>query len=95
MKVDHNTIAHLERLAKLKFSEEEKGKMLQDFEKIVGFVDQLNELDTTGIDPQVYVNEEFDHYRKDEAEILVSKEEALKNAAKKDSFYIRVPKVLK
>jgi aspartyl-tRNA(Asn)/glutamyl-tRNA(Gln) amidotransferase subunit C len=95
MKIDKNTIDHLEHLAKLNFSEQEKESMLKDFEKIVGFVDSLNELDTEGVEPKIYVNDEFDKLREDKAENIYTREEALKNAPKKDSFYIRVPKVKK
>lgn len=95
MKVDKDTLSHLENLAKLNFSDAEKDKMVGDFEKIVGFVDKLNELDTDGVEPKIYVNDEFDNLREDIAIATTTTKEALKNSPKKDTFYIRVPKVLK
>lgn len=95
MKVDLKTIEHLAHLSKLEFSDNEKQEMLSDFDKMLGFVGKLDELDITDIKPKIYVNDEFDHLRKDTPEDKFSREEVLENAPQKDSYYFRVPKVLK
>ena len=69
--------------------------MVKDFQKIVHFVDKLKEVDTEGVKPLVYVNENVTNVlRKDEPGEMVSKEDALKNAPEKDSNF-KIPNVLK
>jgi len=96
MKVDKKTVERLAKLSKLEFSEKEKEDMVKDFQKIVHFVDKLKELDTEGVKPLVYVNENVTNVlREDIPGDIVSKEDALKNAPIKDTNYIKIPNVLK
>tara|TARA_B100001142_G_C14030876_1_gene538061 strand:- start:98 stop:469 length:372 start_codon:yes stop_codon:yes gene_type:complete len=96
MKIDKKTVERLAELSKLEFSEKEKEGMVQDFQKIVHFVDKLKELDTEGVKPLVYVNENVTNVlREDSPGELVSREDALKNAPVKDTNYIKIPNVLK
>ncbi len=96
MKINKSTVERLAELSKLDFSEKEKEEMVKDFKKIVGFVDQLREVDTEGVEPLIYVNETSTNImRDDKVEKMLSREDALKNAPNKDTSYIRVPKVLK
>ena len=93
--VDDKLIAHLSRLAKLKFDKESSEKMKSDLKTILGFVDRLSEVDTEGIEPLVYMSEEVNVLRSDEIAYEVSQENALKNAPQKDSDYFKVPIILK
>lgn len=94
MKLDLQTVEKLAELAKLEFTEEEKAELLNDLNRILEFMDKLNELDTTGVEPLVYMNDEVNVLRADEVIQELTHEEALLNAPKKDSDYFRVPKVL-
>lgn len=94
MKLDLQTVEKLAELAKLEFTEEEKAELLNDLNRILEFMDKLNELDTTGVEPLVYMNDEVNVLRVDEVIQELTHEEALLNAPKKDSDYFRVPKVL-
>ncbi|MGB0427717.1 MAG: Asp-tRNA(Asn)/Glu-tRNA(Gln) amidotransferase subunit GatC [Flavobacteriales bacterium] len=95
MKIDLKTIEHLAHLSKLEFSEDEKQTMLQDFENMLGFVSKLEEIDLSGVEPKIYVNDETNYLREDVENQSITREEALKNAPQKDDYYIRVPKVIK
>ena len=96
MKIDKSTVERLAKLSKLEFSEQEKIEMVEDFKKMVGFVDKLKEVDTEGVEPLIYINEDVTNVmREDKVEGMLSVEDALKNAPEKDSSYIKVPKVLK
>ena len=88
-------VERLADLAKLEFDEESKKAIEKDLEKIIGFVDKLGEVDTEGVEPLVYVNDDVNVLREDEAKQEITQDEALKNAPLKDSDYIKVPKVLK
>ena len=83
----------LSKLARLSFEGEEKEKIKNDLNRIVGFMDTLNELDTDGYEPLIYMNQEVNRLREDEITTTLEKDEILKNAPKKDSDYFRIPKV--
>lgn len=95
MKISKEEVEKLAHLARLEFSEEEKLSMQADMDKILGFVDKINELDLEGVEPLVYLNEDRNIMRADKVEQNISKEDALRNSPAKDSDYFRVPKVLK
>jgi aspartyl-tRNA(Asn)/glutamyl-tRNA(Gln) amidotransferase subunit C len=63
-------------------------------EKIINFMDALNSVDTSGVEPLIFMSDEVNVLREDVAIDTISKNDALKNAPKKDSDYIRIPKVL-
>jgi aspartyl-tRNA(Asn)/glutamyl-tRNA(Gln) amidotransferase subunit C len=63
-------------------------------EKIINFMDALNSVDTSGVEPLIFLSDEVNVLREDVAIDTISKNDALKNAPKKDSDYIRIPKVL-
>ena len=95
MKVDKILVDKVARLANLEFDEAAKEKMVSDMDKIISFIDKLEELDTDSIQPLVYMSEETNVLRGDEVGEHSTKEDALKNAPQKDSDYFKVPKVLK
>tara|TARA_B110000977_G_C10904713_1_gene426762 strand:- start:57 stop:347 length:291 start_codon:yes stop_codon:yes gene_type:complete len=95
MKVNDKLVERLAHLSRLEFDAEAKIKMKSDFEKILVFVDQLESVDTDGIEPLVYMSNETNVLRIDKVKGEVSQQDALKNAGGKDTDYIRVPKVIK
>lgn len=94
MEITDKTIDKLAELARLNFEGERKDAMKKDLERMLNFVDKLNELDTTGVQPLVYMTNEPLVLRKDEIGLELTQEQALKNAPSKDSDYFKVPKVL-
>ncbi len=95
MQVDDALIDKLSKLAMLQFSEEEKGEIKSDLEKMIGFVDKLKELDTTGVEPLLHMSDNTDILREDVPGNMVNREDALKNAPLHDDQYFKVPKVIK
>ena len=94
MSTDIQTIRGLAHLARLEFNETKEQEMLSDLNKILNWMDKLGELNTDHVEPLIHMSEEVNVMREDLAQNTVSHEEALLNAPKKDSDYIRVPKVL-
>ncbi len=94
MKVDKDTIDRVAALAKLRFNEEEKENVREELSKIITFCEKLNEIDTEGVEPLIFLGEEINIFRDDEPVLEITKEEALKNAPQKDSDYFKVPKFL-
>ena len=95
MKVNNKLIQDISKLSKLKFNASEQEKMKADLEKILHFVDKLNEIETEGVDPLIYMSDEVNVLRKDVISESTSQKDALKNAPEKDSDYFKVPTVLK
>ncbi|RIJ36998.1 Asp-tRNA(Asn)/Glu-tRNA(Gln) amidotransferase subunit GatC [Pontibacter oryzae] len=94
MSTDIQTIRKIAHLARLEFNEEKEQAVLQDLNKILNWVDKLRELDTDNIEPLIHMSEEVNVLREDEVRNTITHDEALLNAPKKDSDYIRVPKVM-
>jgi aspartyl-tRNA(Asn)/glutamyl-tRNA(Gln) amidotransferase subunit C len=94
MKITDAIVDKVAGLAKLEFKGAEKDAIKQDMERILDFMDQLNEVDTEGVEPLKYVTEGTLDLRKDETHTEITKTEALSNAPSKDSDYFKVPKVL-
>ena len=93
-KIDTKMVDELAHLARLEFNEESKKEILNDLNRMLSFVDKLNELDTENEKPLIYMTDEKNILREDEPEITVTQKEALKNAPKKDSDYFKTPKVI-
>ena len=95
MKVTEEMVDKIARLARLKFDESEKEGIRADLEKMIAFVEKLNELDTTGVEPLIHMSESVNILRDDEVRGSISREEALSNAPDTDGTYFRVPKVIR
>ena len=95
MEVNNKLIQDIAKLSKLKFDDSAEEKMKVDLEKMLDFVDKLNEIDTEGVDPLIYMSEEVNVLREDKVTEETSQKDALKNAPEKDSDYFKVPTVLK
>ncbi len=95
MEIDDKLVEKLAKLSKLEIAAEEKTKLKANFGKIIDLVDKLQEINTDGVEPLIYLTENKNILRKDVVENMVDKVEALKNAPDKDSDYFKVPKVLK
>ena len=94
MKIDKETVDKLSTLAKLEFENEAKDGIINDLNRVLTFIDKLNELNTEGVEPLVYMTDEVNVMREDEVRVEISQQEALKNAPEKDSDYFRVHKVI-
>lgn len=93
--VTEELVEKLSLLARLKFGDEEKLFIKDDLEKMIRFIDKLNEIDTSDVKPLLHLNEDINIFRKDQVELMCSKEDALKNTSLKDETYFKVPKVIK
>jgi aspartyl-tRNA(Asn)/glutamyl-tRNA(Gln) amidotransferase subunit C len=94
MEVNNELLDHIAHLARLSFEGEEKEAIKQDMKNITDFMNKLEELDTSDVEPLMFMLDEINVLREDVADQKISHEEALKNAPKKDSDYFRIPKVL-
>ncbi|MBK8549872.1 MAG: Asp-tRNA(Asn)/Glu-tRNA(Gln) amidotransferase subunit GatC [Ignavibacteria bacterium] len=94
MSVTINDVDKIAKLAKLRFAEDEKIKLQKDLNKILEYIDQLNELKLDDVEPLENINETENVLRKDEMFKWLTTEEALKNAPSKTGKFFKVPKVM-
>jgi len=95
MEVNDALVEKLANLSMLHFDETEKASIKKDLERMISFVEKLNELDTTGVAPLLHLSENVNVLRDDEVKGSISREEGLKNAALHDEQFFKVPKVIK
>lgn len=93
-KIDIKTVDEIAHLARLEFNDEAKNGIVNDMNRMLAFVDKLNELDTDKTEPLIYMTDETNVLRADEPQITVTQDAALKNAPVRDSDYFKVPKVI-
>ncbi len=93
-KINQDTVDKLATLSRLEFNGKEKEEIINDLNRMLDFVSKLNEVDTTNVEPLIYMNDSTNVLREDEVKQILSQKEALSNAPKKDSDYFKVPKVV-
>lgn len=94
MKITDEKIDQLAHLSRLEFNDEAKARIKTDLENILVLCEKLNEVDTEGIEPLIYMTDTMNNTREDVVEQVFTKDEILRNAPGKDSDYFRVPKVI-
>jgi aspartyl-tRNA(Asn)/glutamyl-tRNA(Gln) amidotransferase subunit C len=95
MQVDPTLVNHLAHLSRLNVAPEKMDKLVQDMQDLVGFVEQLNALDTTGIKPLMHMGQAYNVLRQDQVKGSITNQEALSNAPEAVAPYFKVPKVIR
>jgi aspartyl-tRNA(Asn)/glutamyl-tRNA(Gln) amidotransferase subunit C len=110
MKVTEKDVTYVADLANLELSTEERTDMVRDLNSILDYIERLNELDTSNVEPMAQVSDRYGvdeskrsserfayTYREDVVEGLrksLSQDAALENAPDADGTFFRVPKVI-
>ncbi len=94
MNIDKETVDKIAHLARLEVTDSERSELVQDMGKILDFMAKLNEVDTAGVEPLVYMTEFANMVREDVVKQYITHEDALKNAPKHDTDYFKVAKVI-
>lgn len=80
-------VKHIAKLANLPLTSEEEEKYSEQLSKILEYVEQLNLVDTSGVEPTFNVSGQSNVMRADETEAALSQEDALSNAPKKENGF--------
>src|SRR3954451_13819501 len=107
MKIAEKDVAYVADLAHLDLTAEERARMVKDLNSILGYIDQMNELDTSNVPPMAQVSDRFGTdakkqgseriayaMREDEVRASLPHDLALANAPYKDENFVKVPKVI-
>ena len=95
MEVTNQLIDKLAHLSRLTFGEAEKEGIKEDLQKMISFIEKLNQIDTTNVEPQMFMSNEINIYREDVVKGSISRESGLLNAPIKGDVFFKVPKVIK
>jgi aspartyl-tRNA(Asn)/glutamyl-tRNA(Gln) amidotransferase subunit C len=87
-------VQYVARLARLSFTPDEQEHMARDLSRIIGYMQQLEEVDTSEVAPMEHVLDRVDVFREDVKQTRISHEEALSNAPDTDGDHFRVPRVI-
>lgn len=94
MSVTKEDVKKIAELARLEFSDSEIVNYTTEMNKILGYVEKLNELDTNNVDPLSHPIENTNIFREDKTKSSTDREKALGNAPDKTSEHFKVPKVI-
>ena len=95
MEVNDALVENLCKLACLEFDEAGRQDIKKDLQKMIGFVEKLDELDLQDTEPLLFMGEETNVLREDIPENPLNRSDALKNAPMADQQYFKVPQVVK
>jgi aspartyl-tRNA(Asn)/glutamyl-tRNA(Gln) amidotransferase subunit C len=93
-KITRKEVEQVARLARLELAEEEKERMTSQLDSILGYIEKLNELDTTHVEPTTTVIPMLSVMRDDEVRPSLTQDEALANAPDREDVYFRVPRII-
>lgn len=91
MKIEIEKVA---RLARLELSEEEKKRFGQQLDQVLTYMEQLNRLDTSGVEPTSHAIPLVNVFREDEVTASLPREEILRNAPDQEEGYFKVPRII-
>lgn len=95
MEITENVFDQLAHLSRLQFTNAERAEIKTDLQRMISFVEKLNEVDTTGVAPLLHMSNAINVWREDKVTATTDREQALLNApGHKDGFF-QVPKVIK
>ncbi len=94
MKVTENDVKVVASLSRLNISPEESAEVIAQLDKFLTYVENLQSIDTTKIEPTTYAVPMQNVFRADEVKPSLARELALSNAPLKDDGYFKVPRVL-
>lgn len=94
MKITRQEVEHVARLARLALSDEERERTLAQLDAILTYIDKLNQLDTTEVEPTSHVIPMTNVFREDEVRPSLAQEQALANAPDRQEALFRVPRIL-
>ncbi|KRN27268.1 hypothetical protein IV38_GL000673 [Lactobacillus selangorensis] len=92
--IEKKQVEHVAELAKLSFSDAELDHFTSQLDEIMKMVDQLDEVDTTGVEPTTHVGDLVNVFRKDEAKPGTPRKELMENVPEEQDGLIKVPAII-
>ena len=94
MEISKELVAYLEDLGRMRLTEEEQIKTMKDLGAILDYVNKLEELDTTGVEPLSHAMTYTNIFREDRVTDGEKREDVLSNAPQQKNGCYKVPKTV-
>jgi aspartyl-tRNA(Asn)/glutamyl-tRNA(Gln) amidotransferase subunit C len=92
--ITREDVEHISWLASIKIEDDEKDEFVEQFNSILEYFHQLDEVDTENVEPTYRVVDLYNVFREDEACKSLSQEEALKEAPRRENGYFKSPRIV-
>ena len=93
-RITNDVMENVEILAKLTLEPEEREAVVEKLEEILDYVEKLNELDTDGVEPLVYISDQQNVFREDVVTGADGREALMANAPRQKEQQLQVPKTI-
>ncbi len=94
MKLNRKDVEHVALLSRLELLETKLGKFTGQLDAILEYIDVLNQVDTSAVEPMAHVLEIRNVMRSDEVQPSLPREAALQNAPEAEDGFFKVPKIV-
>lgn len=94
MELTRENVAKIARLSRLRLTDSELDRFTGQLGEILNYVEMLNELDTSGVEPMAHAADLSNVFRPDVPAPSLSREEVFRNAPRTDGKYFLVPPIL-
>lgn len=94
MKITHKDVENVALLSRLEIAETDMDKFTQQLNAILEYVEVLNKVDTTNVEPTAHVLQLRNVMREDVVHESLTREQALANAPEQEDGYFKVPKII-
>jgi len=92
--ITREDVEHISWLASIKIEDDEKDEFVEQFNSILDYFHQLDEVETDGVEPTFRVVDMANIFREDTPFKSLSQEEALKNAPRRENGYFKSPRIV-
>lgn len=94
MKIDQETVLKIAHLARIEIKSDEVEQLSEGLQQILTWMEKLNEVNTTGVEPLRHMSTELNALREDRIRNQMARQEAMENSPDPDNQFFRVPKVI-
>ncbi len=95
MEITNELVGNLANLSKLSFDKEGTSEIRNDLQNMVGFIEQLQSVDTNGVEPLLHMGDAVNVLRQDQVQDSIERTDALLNAPLANNAFFKVPTVIK
>lgn len=92
--ITKDEVEHIGWLSRISLTEEDAAEYASELSMVLDYFGQLDEVDTSGVDPTYHVADVMNVFREDESVSSLPQDEVLRNPAESKEGYIKAPKIM-
>ncbi len=94
MKVTKDDVVKIAHLARLELKDSQVDDMQDSINKVLDWMEALNAVDTSSVEPLVHMTPALNHFREDQAKAMLDRQKALNLGPNTNESYFKVPQVI-